>query len=425
MAEYGQVFQNRPQTTENSSFAASASMLDDHIWTVILEFLPALDLLQNVNRVSRRFAGLMDYYFWQSYSQRLLMMEKNSSNNNKRIRRHEWNLLQIQQVCVFVTSDWKSQNDNEQGKIERRSNSQNCYPCLFQQSLLPRADEAIRLKEGTTQRRVCLASSTHHTTSEAIEYTLSPMVLNRFTYRPTTPGWWSSLSSNSPDSREELFYVTSSHLTVMTQLTIKPLVDYFRGVLQVYSWDYTKITAYALPRSLIGSFGLPSIDCTAMTPVDSPHSDTIQMKALLKDQIPVYESSKLENPAIVPSGNTYENQVVIHDFPAGVVANGIHITLYGKRARERLGYYACVDHVKIKGIPLYSDRTRLLESLQEQKDMMREIQRRIEEWLPPDSSDSVTEAGNSSVDFVDHLDAVSFASSDGEEESRRHAEINL
>ena len=137
----------------------------------------------------------------------------------------------------------------------------------------------------------------------------------------------------------------------------------------MYAWQHTKITAYLLSMSLMAHAGAGDGRlCSCSIEKNTEQSDNDTMTSLLRDQTPVYESPKLACPTIVPKlRSDDESQWVSHDLPAGVVANAVFVTLYGKTARESLGYYACVDQVKIEGIPLLLDRTALVRRMHQRR----------------------------------------------------------
>ena len=353
-------------------------VLGDELWGKVFEYAPVFDLLQHVALVCHQFLFLLRRkYFWHSYGQVLAnatMWQIYKNNQN-------WSYLQLQQVCAFAT--WKPRDQ------------QSAHPCLLEECLLPTTREALKLLKSS--RRACLASNTHHGTTESIEYTLSPAPRRAFSNRPVSPGWWSSPPASSRhDSFENLLYLTSYPLSYVTRVRVKPLVDSFRGILQVYSWQHTKITAYLLPMSLIEHAGVADgrqNSCSVENNAEQSDNDT--MEALLKDQAPVYESPKLACPTIVPKlRSDDESQWVSHDLPAGVVANAVFITLYGKTARESLGYYACVDQVKIEGIPILVDRTALVRRMH---------QRRSRPWWNnfPSESSSGSNSGSGSGTISD------------------------
>lgn len=321
----------------SKNVASALFRLGDDLWSKILKFVPALDLLQQVASVSQNFSAILhEDYFWQSYG-RMIVKERNVWKKYQST--YHWSRLQIQQMCVIATSE-----DN-----------------LERESLLPTADEAEKLS--VENLRVCLASKTHHGDTEAIENTLSPAGIMPWTMRPAVGGWWSSEPNTSKESTESLLYTTSKPLSYIAQVKVKPLVDRFEGELQVYSWYHTKITAYLLPLS---SFSSASEDAEissicSMAAKTTHQADYDRMGDFLNDQTPVYESPKFSTQKIVPRiGRHGDSQWVVHDLPAGVVANVVLIKLYGKTARERQGYYACVDQVQVKGSLLLYDQQSLL-----------------------------------------------------------------
>jgi hypothetical protein len=81
-------------------------------------------------------------------------------------------------------------------------------------------------------------------------------------------------------------------------------------------------------------------------------AQTAMMTALLMGHEPVYESAELEIPPNESNTLTFD----ISNQAGGVVANVITITLIDKNHEQHQGggYYACVENVDCRGIPLYS-----------------------------------------------------------------------
>ena len=86
------------------------------------------------------------------------------------------------------------------------------------------------------------------------------------------------------------------------------------------------------------------------------YDDSFAIPELLADQTPVYER-------MWPVLNPFRNDTIICDFPAtGIVANVLTVELIGKHVEQTpgSGYYACVDTLDCKGIPLSANAQRIL-----------------------------------------------------------------
>ena len=119
---------------------------------------------------------------------------------------------------------------------------------------------------------------------------------------------------------------------------------------------FTKIRAYYLPNDETKlTTGYP---CT-FEPIPSKTTyplqavqlddDSSSMEHLLSSQTPVYEKTW-------PVLNPFNNETITCDLP-GVVANVFTVELIGKHVEQTpgSGYYACVEILDCKGIPLHAD----------------------------------------------------------------------
>jgi hypothetical protein len=224
-------------------------------------------------------------------------------------------------------------------------------------------------------RRVCLASSTDHPT-EIIEHVLTPVTevipfrrvgLFQFDIRK----WWSSRPSLSQDTTETLVFALNCPLAMIHQITLRPLLDPFTAD-RVYTWNHTQIKAYRFPLSKLDpnpSHARAGFPCTV--PVDHvpmededdwtvtvrSENDKRAMDALLSEQEEPLYASEWTATQIPPMARD-TGRLTVEDqhftFPVGVMANVICIRLAGKQHRqfETSGYYACLEHVSIQGIPL-------------------------------------------------------------------------
>ncbi|CAB9522919.1 expressed unknown protein [Seminavis robusta] len=309
------------------------------VWSMILEFLPAHDLLDQVSKVSQQFDSILrDDIFWKSYTQAIVV--NNDQNWNFYKNQKLVNVLPLQQMCVFATGPTHVQQPEKRG-----------FRCQRSQSLLYSSSQARSLWERDNQW-TCLASSTHHTPREVIECTLSPAIRS-WASRPLSPGWWSSRPSpSSTNTKETLLYKTVYPQTYLTRVAINPLVDTFRGMVLVYGWHQTKITAYWLPPSHLEQHQHKKKSQQSLT-------DAQRIQALLQDQRPVYESALLPTKQLARPVRLSSNAWEVHEFPSGIIANVVVIELMGKKSREMMGYYACVEQVRMEGIPLLDDREAL------------------------------------------------------------------
>ena len=214
-------------------------------------------------------------------------------------------------------------------------------------------------------------------------YTLLGLIM-----RMPTNQWWSSKPTAQKDTNETLVLCTKYPQTLISDVNIKPLRDPYDSATnkRVFAWSNTIIKAYQFreegdhrvdddntntddtgPRIKVGTpcsiqwqnHNLrnrldPTMDTTNTTNDDNGR--TI-IEGLLAGQTPVYESSMLRGP---PDRSDEWERYIIPDW---VVANVITITLIGKKFRQfdgtpvthhgPSGYYACVEGVFVRGIPIH------------------------------------------------------------------------
>ncbi|CAJ1967813.1 unnamed protein product [Cylindrotheca closterium] len=191
--------------------------------------------------------------------------------------------------------------------------------------------------------------------------------------------WWSSVARSDPDLPETLAFSTRYPLTLVTEVAIKPYADW---TMQTYSWKKWIVRVYNLPPlsptvSLVADEAAdgeeappepiyqthttcPStvwISSYDMLPMTASKSLTVEQRTAeafkyLARQTPAYESPLLDTPP--PRNNAWQ----YHELPSGVIGNVITITLVGKNFRqfEESGYYACVQRVATRGIPLHKSQ---------------------------------------------------------------------
>jgi hypothetical protein len=92
--------------------------------------------------------------------------------------------------------------------------------------------------------------------------------------------------------------------------------------------------------------------------IQAPPGDEIIQDLLVNGQVPVYESLAMPHPHHPHhhhSAAANSSKLLKFALPPGVVANVIVVTLIGKNHEqfEGSGYYACVERVDCRGIPLY------------------------------------------------------------------------
>jgi hypothetical protein len=322
---------------DSQTLINESSSLSLDVWGRVLEFVPAHDLLKNVSRAALPFANILrDDCFWKAYTENVT----NNDRNWKCYQSYDGflnNILRLQQICVYATAKQKI------GKFSQGYCDDPAYRCFVSQSLLPTMAQAAqaRYPPADDTHWMCLASTTHHALREAIECTLSPASRTPWNGRPVMPGWWSSQPTPTWNTQETLLYVTSSHCAYLHKLSINPLVDLFRGRVQVYGWRQTQITAYLVTTS-------HREKCCSMPTL---LNDMQKIKAFVQNQSPVYQSPLLPTKARpVPlrlDSDAWEH----YEFPRGIVANAFTITLHGKKSREMMGYYACIEQVELEGIP--------------------------------------------------------------------------
>jgi hypothetical protein len=206
--------------------------------------------------------------------------------------------------------------------------------------------------------RVCLASTTDHNT-ESVENVLqfSP----QSTRALARPSWWSSRPSSSQDSSEILLFAAVYPHCVLSEIRIKPLMDPFQGS-TTYTWKQTIIRAYSMPIKDPNS-EQPELNDTA-SPLSAGwrgFGSLVKIRHLESDiedvvgqHTPVYEYT-MPCPRIAS---------ILSHVLRGIVANVFTLTLEGKNFEQHegeTGFYAAVESVDCRGIPLYIDEAADLE----------------------------------------------------------------
>jgi hypothetical protein len=371
-----------------SSGGCMAAYLSDELWMQVLNFLPPLDLIRHVARVSQPLAELLQSRsFWSFHTQCLLPHWSTE---------RELNLLnthQLQRVCIFVSGTQNT--DCEDRSCSKTRQFREKFPrALHHGSLLVSREvaEAIRKlnfaqeQQGKYQpvhaRRVCLATSTEHA-SEMLENVLASKqdyeleVQSHMDYdvvsapvafsRARNMRWWSSQPTDTKDTNETLLFVTNCPLAMLHSLSIKALLDPFTRD-RIYGWYAYQICAYRLPMEKIdphpydrgAGFPCSIMACprgqsmTDRSDVIDSQRERAMLDKVLQGEMPVYQS--LCRLARATAGGSHENsQIWVEAFPPGVMANCVTITLYGKKHRQfdtSTEYYTCVERFSLKGIPL-------------------------------------------------------------------------
>ena len=344
--------------------------LSEELWRHILSWVPPLELVQCVVRVSKSFRNLLsEKQYWELHAKLVVSASNPKSDDTQNGPSQEFISLlttrQLQKLCLFsATSQCKNNED---------------YPSFFcHGSRLVEREKALAIHIG--RFRTCLATSTDNST-EALENVLpsnlrpkdGSVLQNMLNELPRWERWWSSGQSPTQDSNETLFFVTDCPLAVLSNLMIRPLLDpYVKHT--VYSWREIVVRAYRLPPAKVSQTELGSFGVIAAVPteqdlddeeeervgtdlVDSSSKDKALLENLLHGEVPVWQSTPLAyNGPSHLTRNDSQSQVPWQQvsFTSGVVANAVTITLIGKNNRQfqQSGYYACVDQVKLHGIPL-------------------------------------------------------------------------
>eukprot|EP00980_Cylindrotheca_fusiformis_P028232 scaffold22588_cov114-Cylindrotheca_fusiformis.AAC.4 len=217
--------------------------------------------------------------------------------------------------------------------------------------------------------------------------------------------WWSSVSREDPNSDETLIFSTRYPLCSISEIAIKPYTDWMETV---YTWKHLGIQIYNLPvlssttsttvmadegsesendeeeitlkhllPSEIGNYGdtyeggasdtttttagrrlqaTAAAAAPAATTTEGgggmeqhPHFGNKTLLDYLARQTPVYEH--YNNTPPTPKDNSWQ----YHKLPIGIIGNVVVFQLMGKNFRQfdNTGYYACVQSVEVRGIPLY------------------------------------------------------------------------
>ena len=283
---------------------------------------------------------------------------------------------QCQRLCIFLTS-YKHQ-DEQPPKIPK---------CLELGNILVSKERASILRtQSRGYLRTCFASTTDNR-NELIENVLTESrhtntlandwnaVINKsrmaivFSEIRGECTWWSSRATNTQEESDELVaFCTEYNTSVMIEVAIKPLRDPFLRQ-PVYTWKRTTIRAYLLGPDKIfhggnyntngrglGGYAIHSdaedeIPCVMQGKPDGPWgdwaSDEDTIQSLLENETPVYVSSQLVGPK--------NDEWIRYKLPGAVIANVVTITLGGKdnRQYQATGYYACIERLFVRGIPLY------------------------------------------------------------------------
>jgi hypothetical protein len=303
------------------------NMLSDEVLLSMLSWVPPSDLLKSICLVNKRLGNLIrEDLFWK-------LLVPDVFLGNAHLTKH-----QLQRYWLYYTS---------------LTLHEEIPACLQLGSVFLSQAEAVQLRtqSGT---RTCAASTTDHT-NEGIENVLSLESDGHRRFRDGST-WWSSRPNQSQHSEEVLLFTTRYPVCLLRNVRIKPLRD---PMLNVYMWRYTVIRAYLLsetcPAIMVGfpctfrgvneaPFHHPRMPASRA----APGQDTIN--EVLEGQTPVYESDPLP---VQP----HSSEMIRCPLPPGVVANVVTITLIGKNAEQFQGsgyYYACVEHLDCRGIPLYT-----------------------------------------------------------------------
>mmetsp|Transcript_12903 Transcript_12903/g.19352 ORF Transcript_12903/g.19352 Transcript_12903/m.19352 type:complete len:452 (-) Transcript_12903:88-1443(-) len=303
-------------------------------------------------------------------------------------------------------------NGNVNGNVKRESSSSNSraststrtsddyqYKYIWPRSVLPARGKAIEAwKVGT--RRYCLSSSRDRNGyDEVIENVLvdeefEPVeddwriiimdhhdhqsdtrnrdgTRNRNRNRqhnvmaiaPERQRWWSSAPNvkRSPEDTNEILLFTTNTKAIITEVAIKPLKEpalfNFLGDdhRTVFSWPRISIQVFCLHDNANDNDNDDDAHQTPymIDPGDMSLSKDRRLRqrpiieAFLNDHTPVYES-----PVMDAASNDESWQYFA--IPDGVVGNVITFVLWGKHNEqfEQGGYYACVERVAVRGVPL-------------------------------------------------------------------------
>jgi hypothetical protein len=412
--------------------------LSEELCMQILSFLPPLEILRSVTKVSKSLHAVADpQSYWLFHAKALyqnLCRQRNLDDDPSCWLDHDHddhdddddvelllNRHQLQRICVFLAaqSSSSSKSSNDTISISISSSDQPGGPQFpaglhYGSRLVNRAGaKSIRQHQyhhGNNtynnimtlhphhRRRVCLASSTEHPT-ELLENVLGSLGnswadeviqnLGVFDLRQQFQKWWSSRPSPTPESADTILFTTNCPLALLSDMKWRPLLDPFTRR-QAYTWRHAIVKAYRLPLSKLDPHpdqaraGFPCtvealpdgvvrrrdhhhVDDASTNSTESEGDDTDlslqsarQEKAaldrLLQGELAVFESPPLPYTLLPQNVQTYQHCIPWQHliFPPGLLANVVTITLVGKDSRQfqHSGYYACVEQVKLEGIPV-------------------------------------------------------------------------
>ena len=383
--------------------------LSDEVWMQILSFVPPLEILLSVTNVSKSLHAVAhpeSYWLFHVKSLLQTIHHQNSMANiaiswldNVELNRH-----QLQRLCVFLAARCGACSSLDDDGLE----VQQLPACLLYGSRLVNRVGAESIRQhiyrnsyiftNSHRRRVCLATSTEHPT-ELLENVLGSLGTNSadeilqnlgvFALRQHAfQKWWSSKPSPTQESSDTILFTTNCPLALLSDLKWRPLLDPFTRS-QAYTWKHAIVKAYRLPLSKLdphpdqaragfpctvaalprGVQRRPASDAADDMSIDSDDDIDLSLQSaqqerealdrLLEGEHPVFESAPLAYAPMRGDESTLPRlqrsipwQHVI--FPPALLANVITITLVGKNSRQfqHSGFYACVEQVKLEGIPL-------------------------------------------------------------------------
>eukprot|EP00977_Amphora_coffeiformis_P014711 scaffold4201_cov178-Amphora_coffeaeformis.AAC.6 len=329
--------------------------LTEELLLWVLTFVPASDLLRNGCLVCTRFKRILqEETFWKSLESSEILLKKKLEMPLFTVSKH-----QLQRYALYQTAFAMNQKE--------------ILDILEEGSVLSTCEEARRQK--SNGMLVCAASTTDRA-SEELENVLSSRIdqaaYNFLGYSHFIRKWWSSRPTPEPDTRNEvLVFTTSAPICVLTQVSLKPLLDPYIGH-TIYSWKYTKIRAYfLLDEETNFKWGYP---CTFLPDLTSesynerargrparqifnrpfamrgtpPQPSASSIPAVFKEYVPVYDAE-------YPVTNPFSQETLVYDLP-NVIANVVTFELVGKNTEQTQGsgYYACVEALDCRGIPLHA-----------------------------------------------------------------------
>ncbi|CAB9501944.1 expressed unknown protein [Seminavis robusta] len=381
--------------------------LSEELWMQILSYVPVLEILQSCCRVSKSFHRLViPQSYWLFHAEALLQDTRRRHGNGDDwswLERIHLNDHQLQRLCILLSGAAPTHDTMDDNDDNDDDNNNNLPAGLYYGSRLMNRSgaEAIRqrnyasnnnnIQDGTAfeihRRRVCLASSTDNP-SELLENVLSGLGNNHGEFLQNLAlfglrqrgyqKWWSSKPSRVQDSTDTLLFTTDCPLAVLSHLKWRPLLDPFTRR-QTYTWHYALVKAYRLPLHKLDpeptaeGAGFP---CTVdALPNGYRHQRTrpglvsdennqstrqegTALKMVLEGETPVFESPRLPYTLLQqPRQNrTLQRNIPWQHlvFPPSLIANVVTVTLVGKNSRQfsHSGFYACVEQVRLEGIPL-------------------------------------------------------------------------